>query len=116
MYQVSIYDIVNCKARKGFPVIKSFGNKLAQGIFDGINNKEVKRFPSYLIVITAEKLDMINAASEVVDLKIPPGNRLKKLSGTLKGFYSIRINDQFRIIFKWSNNEAHEVKVVDYHQ
>ena len=96
-------------------MIRSFGNKLAQGVFDGIRNKDVQKFPTYLIESSAEKLDMINAAVELKDLQVPPGNKLKKLSGKLSEFHSIRINDQFRIIFKWNNGDAHEVMIVDYH-
>ncbi len=58
---------------------------------------------------------MINAAHEITDLKVPPGNRLESLKGDLAGFYSIRINDQFRIVFKFKNGQASEVRVLDYH-
>jgi proteic killer suppression protein len=58
---------------------------------------------------------MLNNSQNISDLRIPPSNRLEKLSGDLKGFYSIRINDQWRIVFKWSNGNASEVKIMDYH-
>jgi toxin HigB-1 len=58
---------------------------------------------------------MLNNISNLADLKIPPSNRLEKLAGNLKGFYSIRINDQWRIIFKWTSGNASEVEIVDYH-
>ncbi len=61
------------------------------------------------------KLDALNAASRIEDLNVPPSNRLEKLSGDLKEFYSIRVNDQWRVIFKWSAGEAREVRIVDYH-
>ncbi len=62
-----------------------------------------------------KKLDMINFVTALEQLRIPPGNRLEKLSGDLAGFYSIRINDQFRISFKWINDHAYEVQLIDYH-
>ncbi len=58
---------------------------------------------------------MIHAAKDVVDLRIPPGNRLHKLKGDLKDFWAVRINDQWRIIFKWIDNNAHDVQIIDYH-
>lgn len=61
------------------------------------------------------KLEAVNAASRLEDLTIPPSNRLEKLKGGLKDFHSIRINDQWRVIFKWIDGEPHEVRIVDYH-
>ncbi len=58
---------------------------------------------------------MLNNSQNIADLRIPPSNRLEKLSGNLKEFYSIRINDQWRIIFQWNNGQASEVEIVDYH-
>ena len=62
-----------------------------------------------------KKLDMINFVTGLEQLRIPPGNRLEKLSGDPAGFYSIRINNQFRIIFKWINDHAYDVQLIDYH-
>jgi proteic killer suppression protein len=61
------------------------------------------------------KLRMLNNSQDIADLRIPPSNRLEKLSGTLKAFYSIRINNQWRIIFKWHKGNASEVEIIDYH-
>jgi len=61
------------------------------------------------------KLEAVNAASRLEDLMIPPSNRLEKLKGSLKDFHSIRINDQWPVIFKWIDGEPHEVRIVDYH-
>ena len=61
------------------------------------------------------KLEAVNAAAHLDDLRVPPSNRLEKLRGPLEGFYSVRINDQWRVIFKWIDNGAHEVSIVDYH-
>lgn len=58
---------------------------------------------------------MIHAAHDIIDLRVPPGNRLERLKGKLKDFYSIRINDQFRILFKWTQGAADEVEIIDYH-
>lgn len=65
--------------------------------------------------IAARKLDMLDAAINIEDLRIPPNNKLKLLSGNLKGYHSIRINDQWRIIFKWKDGHANEVQICDYH-
>ncbi|WP_349259316.1 type II toxin-antitoxin system RelE/ParE family toxin [Candidatus Binatus sp.] len=61
------------------------------------------------------KLEALNAASRLEDLKVPPSNRLEKLKGKLEGFHSIRVNDQWRVIFKWHDGDAQEVRIVDYH-
>ena len=61
------------------------------------------------------RLDMINAAGDLADLGVPPGNRLEALRGTLRGKHSIRVNDQWRIIFRWESGDAHDVAIVDYH-
>jgi len=74
-----------------------------------------RRFPPTIIKIALRKLDMLNAAHRIEDLREPPGNRLERLRGDLKGFYSIRINDQWRIIFRWLDNDAADVSVTDYH-
>ena len=96
-------------------MIISFGDKITENIFNGISNKKTRGYPQELIKIFERKLDFINGAFELIDLKSPPRNRLKKLKRDLEGFYSIRVNDQFRIIFKWHNHDALEVKITDYH-
>ena len=93
-------------------MIVSFGSKETEKIWNG---ERVKNFPSEIQQIGRRKLRMLNNSQNIVDLTIPPSNRLEKLSGNLKDFYSIRINDQWRIIFKWENNQASEVEIVDYH-
>ena len=75
----------------------------------------MKSVPGEILNVARRKLRMLNNAVNFVDLKVPPANRLEKLSGSLKDFYSIRINDQWRIIFKWSGGNASEVEIVDYH-
>jgi len=96
-------------------VIASFGDKFTEDLFNGIPSSKIKKLPKELIEITLRKLDIINAASQVEDLRFPPGNRLKKLQGDLKNYYSIRINDQYRIVFQVFGNKFENVKIEDYH-
>lgn len=77
--------------------------------------ERIKGLSTEIQEIARRKLRMLNNSQNVVDLMIPPSNRLEKLKGNLKDFYSIRINDQWRIVFKWNNGNAEQVKVVDYH-
>ena len=93
-------------------MILSFGNSETESIWNG---ERVKKLPKEIQEIGRRKLRMINNSINLVDLRIPPSNRLEKLSGKLKNYYSIRINDQWRIIFKWEAGNALEVKIFDYH-
>ena len=94
-------------------MIASFGSKETEKIWKG---KRVKEFPPEIQQIGRRKLRMLNNSQSIGDLKIPPSNRLEKLSGMHRDFYSIRINDQWRIIFIWENNQAKEVEIIDYHK
>ncbi len=93
-------------------MIISFGHSDTEKIWEGIR---VKGLPLEIQEVGRRKLRMIHNSTGLLDLRIPPSNRLEKLSGNLKSFYSIRINDQWRIIFKWLQNNAHEVEIIDYH-
>ncbi len=93
-------------------MIVSFGNKESEKIWNGIVSKKL---PREIQEVTRRKLRMINNSIDINDLRIPPANRLEKLKGDLKEFYSIRINNQWRIIFKWENGNAFEVEILDYH-
>jgi len=93
-------------------MLTSFGNKNTQKIWEG---ERVKGLPAEVQEIARRKLRMLNNSQNLTDLMIPPSNRLEKLKGTLKNFYSIRVNDQWRIIFKWHNGNADEVELIDYH-
>ncbi|MBC7947249.1 MAG: type II toxin-antitoxin system RelE/ParE family toxin [Chitinophagaceae bacterium] len=93
-------------------MILSFGNSDTERIWLG---ERVKKLPPNIQHISRRKLRMINNSVDLGDLRIPPANRLEKLSGKLKEFYSIRINDQWRIIFKWKSGNAFEVEIIDYH-
>ena len=76
---------------------------------------KLRKFPSDLQRVALRKLVMLDAATTLADLKVPPANRLEKLAGDRLGQHSIRINDQFRICFRWQGNDAHDVEIVDYH-
>ena len=93
-------------------MIISFGSKATEKIWSGERDKSL---PMEIQNIVRRKLRMINNSQNIADLKIPPANRLEKLSGKQKEFYSIRINDQWRIIFKWNSGTATEVEIIDYH-
>lgn len=96
-------------------MIQSFGNKMTQDLFTGKQAKETRHYPAELHRITLRKLALIDYATQVNQLKIPPGNRLEKLRGDYIGFYSLRVNDQWRVIFKWSGENATDVSIIDYH-
>ncbi len=96
-------------------MIKSFGNKITEALYHGTANKDLRRLPPEIIKRTLNKLDMINAAQDILDLRSPPGNRLEALRGDLVGMFSIRVNDQWRILFRWQDGNAYEVSLADYH-
>jgi len=97
-------------------MIESFADKATEDIFNGENTTAArKRLPRNLWNVAFRKLDQIDSAVALDDLKVPPGNRLEALKGKRSGQYSIRINDQFRICFEWDQNNAANVKIVDYH-
>lgn len=96
-------------------MIRSVKDTTAQNIFDGLNSKAARKLPQELHRKARRQLDLLNAVTRVEDLKVPPGNQLEALKGTLKGFHSIRINDQWRIIFRWLDGNAEDVKIIDYH-
>lgn len=93
-------------------MIISFGTKETEKIWNG---NRVKKLPNEIQHLGRRKMRMINNSQDIADLRIPPSNRLEKLTGNLKEYYSIRINKQWRIIFIWNNGNASEVEIVDYH-
>jgi toxin HigB-1 len=93
-------------------MIKEFGNKETELIWSEIRSKKL---PNEIQDIARRKLRMINNSQDINDLLIPPANHLEKLKGELSEYYSIRINIQWRIIFIWRNNDAFDVKILDYH-
>jgi proteic killer suppression protein len=92
-------------------MIASFGSKDTEKIWNG---DRVKKMPLEVQKVGRRKLRMLNNSIDLADLRIPPSNRLEKLKGSK--FYSIRINDQWRIVFRWDNSHASEVEIVDYHK
>lgn len=93
-------------------MLLSFRHKDTKKIWEG---ERVKRFSTEIQESARRKLRMLNNSQDLTDLLIPPSNRLERLKGNLKEFYSIRINNQWRIIFKWNNGNAEEVEIIDYH-
>lgn len=96
-------------------MIEGFGNKLAEDLFFDRQSKETRRFPSELRRAARRKILYLHDAAELTDLRVPPGNRLEALKGNMRGRFSIRINDQWRVTFRWEKGSALEVAVVDYH-
>lgn len=96
-------------------MLEGFGNRLAEDLFEDRVSKAVRRFPPELRRTARRKLLYLHEAAELKDLQAPPGNRLEALKGTWKGFHSIRINDQWRVVFRWKNGNAFEARIIDYH-
>lgn len=95
-------------------MIVSFGDKATSDLFHGVSSSKARRLPNQIYEVALYKMDIINAAQNLDDLKSPPGNRLEALKGAKKGFHSIRINSQWRIVFRWGANAAHDVQIMDY--
>lgn len=93
-------------------MIRSFRDRDTERLAE---RERVKKWSPELQKVALRKLRMLDAATEVADLRIPPGNRLERLKGDRAGQHSIRINDQWRICFRWSNGDAYDVEIVDYH-
>jgi proteic killer suppression protein len=93
-------------------MIKLFGNKETEKIYLGVVSK---KYPPDIQQIARRKLKMLHASQNLKDLRIPPANRLEKLKGNLSSYHSIRVNQQWRIIFIWYENDALDVQLVDYH-
>lgn len=96
-------------------MIASFADRATEALFHGETGKAIRRIPSDVRSVAVRKLDLLNAAHELPDLRVPPGNRLEAMKGELRGKHSIRINDQWRVIFRWENGDAHDVEIDDYH-
>ncbi len=96
-------------------MIESFKDQATEDLFNGVRSKKALKIPQQLWPSAIRKLDMINAAVHLDDLKAPPGNQLQRLKGDLGAFHSIRVNEQYRIIFKWDDHNAKEVQITDYH-
>ena len=95
-------------------MIVSFGNRVTSDLYHGISSGRVRRLSQQIIETALYKLDVLNAAESLDDLRSPPGNRLEALKGDFKGFHSIHINVQWRIIFRWKESSAIDVQIMDY--
>ncbi len=97
-------------------MIVSFRNQATEDIFNGKSSKSARKLcPQSLWKVVTRKLDQLDSVLNLEELKVPPGNRLENLSGDRKGGFSIRINDQYRICFKWSESGPFDVEITDYH-
>ncbi|MEX1163855.1 MAG: type II toxin-antitoxin system RelE/ParE family toxin [Nitriliruptor sp.] len=96
-------------------MIRSFRDSATEALFHGERGKAIRRLSPDIRSAATRKLDMLNAARELDDLRAPPGNRLEPLKGDLRGKYSIRVDDQWRIVFGWESGDAYEVEITDYH-
>ncbi len=94
-------------------MIRSFKDREAEHVYGQVVSRKL---PSDMQQTALRKLRMINNAKNIQDLRVPPANRLEKLSGDRSGQYSIRINDQWRVCFTWRDGEAHDVEITDYHR
>jgi len=93
-------------------MIQSFADKVTAAVFSGF---EVRRLPKPIQAVARRKLKLLDAAGSLESLRVPPGNRLEALRGDRKGQWSIRVNDQWRICFRWQGRDAFDVEIVDYH-
>ena len=96
-------------------MIASFGDRATEDLYHGRPTARARRFPRDVADVALVRLDSLNGAASMLDLRSPPGNRLEALKGELKGFHSIRVNDQWRIVFLWEDHDAHDVRLTDYH-
>ena len=96
-------------------MIESFGNDLAEDLFFDKRSKATRSFPAQLRRVARRNLLYLHDAADLRDLRIPPGNRLEQLKGDWKGFHSMRIDDQWRLVFQWTGGNAYDAKIIDYH-
>ena len=96
-------------------MIQSFADKTTADVFQERNTKDARRIPRELWRGVQRKLKMLDVAVRINDLESPPGNRLEALKGQMRGRYSIRVNEQYRVTFRWEDGHAYEVAVEDYH-
>ena len=97
-------------------MIASFGDQATADLYHGVRSRKARSLPNGIVAVAIRKLDMLNGAHALLDLRSPPGNRLEALRGTWRGFHSIRVNQQWRVVFRWSEGAAHEVQLIDYHK
>jgi proteic killer suppression protein len=98
-----------------YSVIRSFADDTTRDIWNGANSRAARRIPKPLWPVVRRKLDQIDAVTKLDDLRVPPGNHLHALTGARAGYHAIRVNDQFRIVFRFDRQDAHDVCCTDYH-
>jgi toxin HigB-1 len=108
-YRESVVDSTEVR------MIVSFGDQVTEELYHGIVGRNTRKLPPDILRIALRKLDMLNAADSLRNLGSPPGNRLEALVGDLAGFHSIRINQRWRIVFRWTGSDAERVRITDYH-
>ena len=96
-------------------MIRTLADDATRDIWNGVNTKAARRIPRELWRIVQRKLDQIDAVTRLEDLKVPPGNRLHALTGNLRGWHAVRVNDQYRIVFRFDGADAFDVRCTDYH-
>lgn len=97
-------------------MIVSFADRATEDLYHNRSTARARRFPPDIVGAALLKMDVLNAAAAMRDLQSPPGNRLEAPRGRLAGSHSIRVTDRWRIVFRWENNNAHDVRLMDYHQ
>ena len=96
-------------------MIRTFADRTTRDIWNGVNSKAARRIPRELRPNVRRKLDQIDAVTKLDDLKVPPGNRLHALGSALRGFHAVRVNDQYRIVFRFEGGDAFNVRCTGYH-
>jgi proteic killer suppression protein len=96
-------------------VIRSFADDTTRDLWNGVNSRAARRIPTSLWPVVRRKLDQIDAVSKLEDLRVPPGNHLHAPAGAQAGCHAVRVNDQYRIVFRFDRHDAHEVCCTDYH-
>ena len=96
-------------------MIRTLGDDTTRDIWNGVNSKAARRIPLELWPNVRRKLDQIDAVTSLEDLKVPPGNRLPALGGNVRGLYAVRVNDQYRIAFRFEGADAFDVRCTDDH-
>lgn len=96
-------------------MIRSFADSFTEAVFRGAPNSLLRHVPPDILGRAGRKLDLVDSAGRLEDLAAFPGSRLEPLHGDLEGFHSIRVNDQWRVVLRWADGDAHDVRVVDYH-
>ena len=96
-------------------MIRSFADDSTREVWNGVNSKAARRIPKALWPVVRRKLDQIDTVTKLDDLRVPPGNRLHALEGDRAGYHAVRVNDQYRIVFRFDGEHANDVRSTDYH-